>query len=172
MQRTTGLNASTRFQIRSAIAGFLALLAIVHGCQCDTERVAEPRFPAALVADLLDATPQAADLALREQLPGSVRVAGSFMRYTIVDNEVLDEITLFRSIRSGRVDSVIVKYKADLTPKDRKLVLKQAGHPDLDPDSTSDEVVELPHGPNLVIRVRRADRFGRLTITIEAKPPP
>ncbi len=131
----------------------------------------EPRFPWELVRGMLDAAPEEAQGRLLERFPDSRREEGSFSRYQVLGSEVLDEVTLFRDIRSGRVNAVIVKYKADLSPQDRGAALEELGVPTLARRLEGEEVVEAPLGP-LQVRARGADRFGRLTITVEAAPEP
>ena len=133
------------------------------GCPSEPPAL-EPRFPGKLVFELLDKEVETSSELLLGRYPNASRVAGSFRRYQVPDSEVLDEIVMFRNVRSGRVDSVILKYRADLTARDRQAVFDQAGHPEM---ADAIEVREVEWDRGLTFRVTPADRFGRLTLTVE-----
>ncbi len=131
----------------------------------------EARFPWSEVRASLDQAPKQAEEVWTSRFPGSRREEGSFARFGLVGSEILEEVTLFQDVRSGRVNTVIVKYKADLGVRDRAQVLKELGAEAITQKLDSQEVTELVQGP-LLLRARRQDRFGRLTITVEAAPDP
>jgi hypothetical protein len=148
---------------------FLLGCAVLLGA-CEAPREdREPRYPWPMVRQLLDAEPEEAREALLQYFPGSERVEGSFARYQLMRSEVLDEAILFRDVRSGRVNTVILKYKADLTPADRALALEDFNGPGLIRQMDVSPVVEAIDGP-IRLRARAEDKQGRLTLTVEPAP--
>lgn len=146
---------------RCAIAAVLACALVA----CPTAPTApEPRFPAGFVDAVLDKEPDVAAAEVRRTWPASREVPGGFQRFAVDGSEVLEEVILFRSVRTGRVDSVILKYRADLGPRDRVAILTQAGHPQL---ANVDEIREVPWRRGMTLRLTPSDRFGRLTLTVE-----
>jgi predicted deacylase len=145
---------------------------LVAGWLCGCGRAAAPaeeRFPWVFVREALDAAPEEAEGALLRRWPESQRQEGSFARYQVAGSEVLDEVTFFRDLHSGRVNAVIVKYKAGLPRGDQAAALEALEAPSLAVVLGSEAVAEAPRGP-LLLRARGADREGRLTITVEAAP--
>lgn len=138
------------------------------GCQ-QSQAPEEPRYPWPMVRQMLDAEPAAAQEALFQVFPDSLRQEGSFARYQVTRSEVLDEVIFFRDVRSGRVNTVILKYKADLTPRDRAQALELFGGAGLAQRLEEEPAVELAQGP-LRLRARAEDRLGRLTLTVEPSP--
>jgi hypothetical protein len=144
--------------------GLVALCSLlVAGCPTSSPP-AEARFPGELILALLDKDVEAASDTLVARYPGSTPIAGSFLRYEIAGSEVLDEVIMFRDVRSDRVNSVILKYRGDLTANDRRAVFTQSGHAELAGET---RVREVEWGAGLTLRATPADRFGRLTLTVE-----
>lgn len=143
---------------------FLILLSVglLTGCPTPTPEP-EARFPTGFVDAVLDVEPEAAAVTIKETWPGAEEVPGAFQRYEIEGSEVLEEVILFRNVRHGRIDSVILKYRADLSPLDREAALTQAGHREL---AAASKVQEVAWRRGMKLRVTPADRFGRLTLTV------
>jgi hypothetical protein len=89
--------------VRRAQLAALGLCALAWAACGRASPPPEPRFPWELVRGMLDAAPEEAQGRLLERFPDSRREEGSFSRYQVLGSEVLDEVTLFRDIRSGRV---------------------------------------------------------------------
>ncbi len=142
--------------------------AVLSGCP-SAPTAPEPRFPAQFVDTVLDAEPAQAAASVAATWPGAAEVPGAFQRFDIDASEILEEVILFRNVRTGRVDSVILKYKADLGPQDRRAVFAAVAHPEFE---GVDEVREVPWRRGMRLRMTPSDRFGRLTLTVEPVPEP
>ncbi len=154
---------------RSVFLGILGVLSFsTTGCERFFPTAqSEARFPQELISELLDADPEKASATLETKFPGSERSHGAFARYQIHGSEVLDEIILFQDVRSNRINSVVLKYKPSLSQPDTAEVFRESKHPDILTRLQTEEVVEVDHQHSLTLRARKADRFGRLTLTVE-----
>lgn len=147
----------------SVLWGLVLCAWVMVGCpqEGDKKRAEAHRVTEAL----LDQEPENAARALRAFFPGARREPGSFARFQIQD-PLLHEVTWFTQIRSGRVESVVLKFSPSLSEGDRGLILKE-----FHIEEEVEGVREFSRG-HLLVRVRSADVQGRLTITVEASPEP
>ncbi len=140
---------------------FLMALTTLAACS-PSPPAALPDFPQQLVSKLIDApTGQAADLILKE--PGVRSIPGALRRFEWPPGSALEEIIIFSSVRSDRVETVILKYRAKLPPERRQALLGPLGLP---PELSGAQNAQT-HWKGRTLRALGADKNGRLTLTLE-----
>lgn len=147
-------------------------LAWAMGCDRGGQQPPQPPpWPSQTIRAALDRTPAEATALIERAWPGSDVTDTALHRIRIEGDCCLDEWVLFADVRSGRVNAVVLKYRADLAPQRRAEVLALTGVPELASRLEADPVV-TDTWEGLRLRARRADRQGRLTLTVEAPPDP
>ena len=146
------------------LAGGL-LLATALACECGQD-VSDAPFPRPMAEALLDQPSSEAPAIIASYYPGSRARSGALDIHTISGSSWLDEVILFSDVRSGRINSVVLKYAPSLTQEQRATIYADVGVPQLAERLESRDVVEEAVGPR-TLRVRRADKQGKLTITVE-----
>jgi len=152
---------------RSRATTLLPMLALVLGAACAPTPPPPPAqpFPAELVRQLLDAPPDRAMATIAARYPEVSMTDGPLRRAFIDGDPWIEEIVLFTNIRSGRVDTVILKYPAALPEPDKRKVLEATGLDGLADEARGQEVVERPWR-GLTLRTRWADKQGRMSVTV------
>ena len=151
------------------LGGLLFVLGFVLSAQaCDTRRdLADPPFPKTVIREALDARPIDARQAIERHYPGSRALPGALGRIQVEGSDTLEEVILFTDVRSGRVNTVILKFKPGLSSRETGSVLEHAS-PGLR-KKLEEEPVVVVQGPfsGTRLRARRSDKQGRLTLTVE-----
>ena len=155
-----------------ALVRISVLLLALNTSACDAQRGPTDDFPTEVVREALDAERDEAIANITRRYPGSQAIPGSLSRVHIEGSRSLEEFIFFTNLRSGRIDTVVIKYAPDLSLNARREILNSAS-PGLAGRLGPDDVLTL-EGPieGTALRVRAADRQGRLTLTVEAKARP
>lgn len=167
------LNLSQNIRRFATLTMALTFVSAWHMSACQPT-AAPPRdhaaWPAALIEDLMDAPKGEVMPRLQERTPDAHLLPGSLHRVRMTGDDWIDEIIVFFNLRSDRVDSVVLKYRAALDATSRAEALTQAGLLTRTSEIERGEVVTTPWGDRraLTLRARGADKQGRLTLTVEA----
>jgi hypothetical protein len=149
--------------------GLVVVFSALH-VACSNEPTPTPdRLPFDLAIDLLDADRASVPSIIRRRYPTSTRIDGALGRFRIDGPGPLAEVFVFADVRSGRVSSVVLKFRKDVDDSGRRRLLVAAGAPEA---ARSQPLPELTESVTSIakqrrLRIRRADKNGQFTITVE-----